>query len=115
MLPNELSAIHLYSTVDGKSTQVTDGLSDATNPVFDKDGKYLFFTASTNSGESLGLDIHAVEATATSSIYLAVLDKTQPSPFAPESDEEKVADQKGDEAKPEGTKSEAESSRQTCR
>jgi tricorn protease len=105
VLPNELSAIHLYSTVDGKSTQVTDGLSDATNPVFDKDGKYLFFIASTNSGESLGLDIHAVSATATSSIYLAVLDETQPSPFAPESDEEKVADQKGDEAKPEGTKS----------
>ncbi|HEY2019506.1 MAG TPA: PDZ domain-containing protein [Bryobacteraceae bacterium] len=94
VLPNELSAIHLYSLADGKSTQVTDGLSDATNPVFDKDGKYLYFTASTNSGESLGLDIHAVGRTSTSSIYLAVLDKTQPSPFAPESDEEKVVDEK---------------------
>jgi tricorn protease len=102
VLPNELSAIHLYSLADGKSTQVTDGLSDATNPMFDKDGKYLFFTASTNSGESLGLDIHAVEATATSSIYLAVLDKTQPSPFARESDEEKVVDQKGDGTKTDG-------------
>ena len=82
VLPNELSAIHLYSLADGKSTQVTDGLSDATNPVFDKDGKYLYFTASTNSGEALALDIHAVGRTSTSSIYLAVLDKTQPSPFA---------------------------------
>ena len=62
VLPNELSAIHLYSLADGKSTQVTDGMSDATNPVFDRDGKYLYFTASTNSGESLGLDIHAVGA-----------------------------------------------------
>ena len=96
VLPNELSAIHLYSLMDGKSTQVTDVLRDATNPVFDKDGKYLFFTASTNSGESLGLDIHAVAATATSSIYLAVLDKTQASPFAPESDEEKVAEEKSE-------------------
>ena len=94
VLPNELSAIHLFSLADGKSTQVTDGLSDATNPVFDKDGKYLYFTASTNSGESLGLDIHAVARTSTSSVYLAVLDKTQPSPFAPESDEEKAADDK---------------------
>jgi tricorn protease len=94
VLPNELSAIHLYSLADGKSTQVTDGLSDATNPVFDKDGKYLYFTASTNSGEALALDIHAVGRTSTSSIYLAVLDKTQPSPFAPESDEEKGADEK---------------------
>jgi len=107
VLPNELSAIHLYSLADGKSTQVTDGLSDATNPVFDKDGKYLFFTASTNSGESLGLDIHAGAATATSSIYFAVLDKTQPSPFAPESDEEKVADRKGDATQTGATQTDA--------
>jgi tricorn protease len=100
VLPNELSAIHLYSLADGKSTQLTDGLSDATNPVFDKDGKYLYFTASTNSGESLALDIHAVGRTSTSSVYLAVLDKTQPSPFAPESDEEKASDEnKADEKK----------------
>ncbi|MBI4908460.1 MAG: PD40 domain-containing protein [Acidobacteria bacterium] len=94
VLPNQLSAIHMFSIADGKATQVTDGLSDAANPVFDKDGKYLYFTASTNSGESLGLDIHAVGRTSTNSIYLAVLDKTLPSPFAPESDEEKPADDK---------------------
>ena len=99
VLPNELSAIHLYSLADSKSTQVTDGMSDAVNPVFDKDGKYLYFTASTNSGESLGLDVHAVEHTSTSSIYLAVLDKAQSSPFAPESDEEKPADDKKDDKK----------------
>ena len=101
VLPNELSAVYLYSVADGKSTQVTDGMSDATNPVFDKDGKYLYFTASTNDGESLGLDIHAIGQTATSSIYLIVLDKSLPSPFAPESDEEKPADEKKPEAKPE--------------
>ncbi len=94
VLPNNLSAIHLYSLADGKSTQVTDGMSDAANPVFDKDGKCLYFTASTNSGESLGLDIHAISRTMTSSIYLVVLDKTLPSPLAPESDEEKPADEK---------------------
>src|SRR5580692_1275587 len=77
---------------------------DAGNPVFDRDGKYLYFTASTNSGESLALDIHAVGRTSTSSIYLAVLDKTQPSPFAPESDEEKAVDEKKpDAAKPDPT------------
>ena len=35
-----------------------------------------------------------VGRTSSSSIYLAVLDKTQPSPFAPESDEEKAAEDK---------------------
>src|SRR5260370_35922108 len=69
-------------------------MRDGTNPCFDKDGKYLYFTASTNGGEGLGLDIHAVARTSTSSIYLAVLDKAQPSPLAPESDEEKAADDK---------------------
>ena len=104
VLPNQLAAIHFYSLADGKSTQITDGMSDALNPVFDKDGKYLFFTASTNSGESLGMDVHAVDRTSTTSIYLAVLDKTAPSPFAPESDEEKPADDKkpADAAKPDG-------------
>ncbi len=94
VLPNQMSAIFLYSLADASSTQLTDGMSDASNPVFDKDGKYLYFTASTNSGETLALDIHAVGRTSTSSIYLAVLDKTLPSPFAPESDEEKPVDEK---------------------
>lgn len=94
VLPNNMSAIYVYSLADEKSTQVTDGMSDAGNPVFDKDGKYLYFTASTNSGESLGLDIHRTTRGSTSSIYLVVLDKTLPSPFAPESDEEKESSEK---------------------
>src|SRR5262249_52660610 len=63
-----------------------------------------------NSGESLGLDVHAVEHTATSSIYLAVLDKSLPSPFAPESDEEKTADEKksADATQPDAPKSESD-------
>ena len=98
VLPNELSAIHLFSLADGKPVQITDGMSDAGNPVFDKDGKYLYFTASTNAGESLGLDIHAIGRTSTSSVYVAVLDKTQASPFAPESDEENASDEKKPDA-----------------
>jgi tricorn protease len=92
VLPNNMSAIHLYSLADGKSTQITDGMSDAANPVFDKDGKYLYFTASTNSGEALSIDIRRINASSTSSIYVVVLDRTLISPFSPESDEEKVED-----------------------
>jgi len=94
VLQSSLSAIFLYSLADGKTTQITDGMSDAVYPVFDREGKYLYFTASTNSGESLGLDIHAIGKESTSSIYLAVLDKTLPSPFAPKSDEEKAVEEK---------------------
>ena len=89
---NYLGAIYLYSLADGKSTQVTDGMSDARLPVFDKGGKYLFFAASTDSGPALQPDIQSGARPITSSIYLAVLSKSDPSPFAPESDDEKTGD-----------------------
>ena len=79
----------------GKSTQVTDGMSDARFPVFDADGKYLYFSASTDSGQSIQPDIHSIARPVTRSLYLAVLSKDEPSPFGPESDEEK-----GEEKKP---------------
>ena len=90
-LPNYLSTIFVYSLTDGSSHQLTDGLSDARYPVFDKDGKYLYFTASTDSGPSLEPDIRSASRPATRSIYVAVLSKADPSPFAPESDEERAA------------------------
>jgi tricorn protease len=90
-LPNYLGAVFLYSVEGGKSTQVTDGMSDARNPVFDAEGKYLYFTASTDTGASLQPDIHSFSRPSSTSLYLVVLSKDDPSPFAPESDEEKGA------------------------
>jgi tricorn protease len=95
-LRNHLSAVFLYSVADGQSTQLTDGMSDAAFPVFDAEGKYLYFAASTDSGPALQPDIQSIGRGMTRSLYLAVLAKDQPSPFAPESDEEKVADPKAE-------------------
>jgi tricorn protease len=91
-LQNYLGAVFLYSLSDGKSSQVTDGMSDARLPVFDSGGKYLYFAASTDSGASLQPDIHSGFRTMTRSLYVAVLSKTDPSPFSPESDEEGEAE-----------------------
>jgi tricorn protease len=92
------NAVFVYSLEDGKSVQITDGLSDALNPVFDKGGKYLYFTASTDIGPSVfGFDMSSYSHRTTRSVYVAVLKKTDPSPLAPESDEEKVADEKPSE------------------
>jgi tricorn protease len=89
-LPNRLHVVSVYSLADGKSTQVTDGLSDARHPAFDKDGQYLYFTASTNYGPtSSGLDMTSDEHEVTRSVYLIVLPNDVQSPLAPESDEEK--------------------------
>ncbi|MFN0087811.1 MAG: PDZ domain-containing protein [Blastocatellia bacterium] len=103
MLKSWTHAIFAYSVEEAKSYQVTDGLSDALYPQFDKGGKYLYFTASTDIGPTNGgLDMSRLPVRSTRSVYLAVLKKTDPSPFAPESDEEKVAEEekKSDTAKP---------------
>jgi tricorn protease len=97
-LKNYFGAIHLYSIADAKATQITDGMSDARHPVFDKDGKYLYFTASTDAGESLQPDVHSTTRSSTRSVYMVVLDSKDPSPFAPESDEEKIAEDRKVEA-----------------
>lgn len=98
-LPNYLGAVFLYSLKSGKSTQITDGMSDARMPVFDAGGKYLYFTASTDSGASLQPDIHSAFRPVTRTVYLAVLSKSEPSPFSPESDEEKGIEKPGAESK----------------
>jgi tricorn protease len=91
-LPSHLHAIYVYSLEQGKSYQVTDGMSDALYPVFDKNGKYLYFTASTDTGltGSQGWDMSSDNQRVTRSAYVVVLAKDLPSPLAPESDEEKV-------------------------
>jgi len=97
-----LRRVHVYSMDHGQSTAITDGLSDAYSPVFDKDGNYLYFLASTNSGLTVGWrDMTAYDRPVTASPYLVVLRKDLPSPFAPESDEEKIAaEEKKDDKKP---------------
>ena len=89
-LPNHLRAVFVYSLADRKATQVTDGMSDCLYPVFDRDGKYLYFTASTDMGLSTGwLDMTSEAHPITRSVYVAVLRKDLPSPLQPRSDEDK--------------------------
>lgn len=91
-LPNHLRAVFVYSLADGKVRQVTDGMSDCLYPVWDKDGKYLYFTASTDMGLTTGwLDMTSEAHPVTRSVYVAVLRRDLPSPIVPLSDDEKPA------------------------
>jgi len=91
-LPSGLHAVFVYSLDQSKTFQITDGMSDAMYPAWDKNGKYLYFTASTDTALSTaGLDMSSDEHRISRSVYIAVLSKDLPSPLAPESDEEKVA------------------------
>jgi tricorn protease len=93
-LPNYLNAVFVYSLEDHRATQITDGLSDSHNPVFDRSGKYLYFLASTNTGLTAGggLDMTSDQHPVSSNLYMAVLGDTVKSPIAPQSDEEPVTD-----------------------
>jgi tricorn protease len=94
-LPNHLRAVFVYSLEEHKATQLTDGMSDALYPNFDKNGKYLYFTASTNMGLATGwLDMTSMDRPVTRSVYVVVLRKDLPSPIAPESDDEKAEEKK---------------------
>ncbi len=66
-------------------------MSDAGNPVFDPNGEYLYFAASTNDGPSSGPGLGALDRSTTSGIYVVVLSKTGKSPLAPETGDEKAA------------------------
>ena len=102
---SHMFVVMVYALDTGKAAQVTDGMSDARFPVFDKSGKYLFFAASTDVGLTPGwLNMASMDRPYTRSVYVAVLKKDLPSPLAPESDDEKP---KEEEKKAEAPKAEA--------
>jgi tricorn protease len=86
----DIQAVYVYSMAQDKSYQVTDGLSEVSDPVFDESGKYLYFFGSTDAGPVKDwFALSNADMRVTNSIYLAVLRKDLPSPLAKESDEEK--------------------------
>ncbi len=107
-MANHLHAIFLYSVETGKSTQVTSQMVEADYPAFDREGKYLYFTASSNSGAvSDGLDMTSDLYQTTSSVYAAVLAAAEASPIAPELDDEKTASEKKADEKKDADKKDA--------
>jgi tricorn protease len=100
IVENHLHALFLYSVETGKATQFTAQSADSRFPTFDRGGKYLYFTASTNSGGSAsGLDMTSDLLTPVRSVYALVLAADQTSPIAPESDDEKTPAEVKEKAK----------------
>jgi tricorn protease len=91
--------VYACNLATGASSPVTDGLSDAIDPVFDASGKYLYFLASIDAGpvnqwfaqSNSDMKVHHVP-------HLVVLSNSEPSPLIRESDEEKPKD--SDQEKP---------------
>jgi tricorn protease len=87
-----VTAVHLYSLDQKKSFQVTDGLGDVADPVFDRSGKYLYFFGSTDAGPTVDWFAQSnADMQSSRNVYLMVLRNDLPSPLARESDEERPA------------------------
>jgi tricorn protease len=82
--------IYAYELAVRKSRAITDGLSDAIDPVFDRDGKFLYLLASTDAGPVNHWFAQSnADMALKRTLHLVVLRKGVPSPLARESDEEK--------------------------
>lgn len=87
---NQFSTIAVYNLEQKVVSDVTDNWYDSGYPAFSDDGKYIVFVSERDfnpiySGTEWN---HAYNN--MSRVYLAILDKDTPSPFAPKNDEVKI-------------------------
>lgn len=86
---SHFKAIFIYDTQTGKTVQVSEGTADATSPVWDVSGEYLYFLASTDYGLASGwLDMSSYDPGVTRSLYALVLSASGKAPNLPKTDEE---------------------------
>lgn len=107
---NIVTRIHIYSLDTKKSNPVTDSFFDVGQPVFSKDGKYLFFTSERTFNPTYGWTEWNHVYTDMTNIYMVTLQASTKSPFEPKSDEVTIKEEKPEEKKdekPAGDKKEA--------
>jgi tricorn protease len=81
------STVYLWSLAEHRITPVTSSMTNSYSPVFDPDGKYLYFLSDRDFNEVLGnLDFEFVNPK-TTRVYLIALQNDEPSPFKLQSDE----------------------------
>jgi tricorn protease len=97
---NFYSFVNLYSLVDRKITAVTTSMTNSFAPIFDPDGKYLYFLSDRDFNEVLGNIDFEFANPKTTRVYIATLRKDEPSPFPALSDEAEVKETKKEEPIP---------------
>jgi len=84
---NQIPGIWLYSLSSDKATPVSSPFDADVNPVFDPDGKYLYFISARHENATFSQSEFNIATLKMFGVYAATLDKDDPSPFAPKSDE----------------------------
>ncbi|MEO0469987.1 MAG: PDZ domain-containing protein [Bacteroidota bacterium] len=97
---NNFRQIKLWSAADGQTRAITNPFADAFSPSWDRDGKHMYFLASTSYALSSGwANTSAITSRPNYAAYIINLRADDPSPFTPRSDEEEeVAEESMDDA-----------------
>ena len=85
---NTNSVLYLYSLSNSHITPVTDSYTTSWNPVFDPEGKYLYFLSNRDYNEVLGVYDAEFSNPKATRPYVVTLQSDLPSPFAPGEEEE---------------------------
>ncbi len=97
--PNGFRRLVAWSVDGGGPVPLTDAMADATAPAWDRDGRHLWFLASTDLALGSGwANTSAIRSAPTYGAYVMVLRADDPTPFPPRSDEEGAGGQKEGEA-----------------
>ena len=87
---NAYAVVYLYSLPDAKITPVTTNMTNSYAPVFDPEGKYLYFLSDRDFNEVLGNVDFEFSNPKTTRIYVVTLRTDETSPFLPLSDETQI-------------------------
>jgi tricorn protease len=85
--PNQQRGIWLYDVDGRKATRISEALANDFAPVFDPNGKVLFFVSTRHENPTFSQSEFNVATLKMTGIYVATLARGAPSPFAPRSDE----------------------------
>jgi tricorn protease len=84
---NQVRAIWLYNLATSKAARISSGHDNEFSPVFDPEGKHLYFIANRHENPVLSEAEFDASNLKSTGIYVATLQKETASPFAPRSDE----------------------------
>jgi tricorn protease len=87
---NQYSVVYLYSVADDKTRAVTSSMNNSHHPLFDPEGKYLYYLSDRDFNEVLGNVDAEFANPKTTRMYVVTLRKDEPSPFGVQSDETEV-------------------------
>lgn len=98
---NRINSIFIYCFDDASIYQVTPGFTEDYWPIFDPDGKYLYFLSERNFNPIMSTYENQFVNNAITNLFLVPLAGDEKSPFAPKSDEVEIKADEDEEKKDE--------------